>query len=540
MSAIEDISLLEHRVLIQPPTARDGEGTARILRMRGIDSLVCQNVGQVAAEIAKGAGAAILTEEALLTSGAELKAALAAQPAWSDIPLIVLTQRRADTQATLAALEMIGHMTLIKRPVQVAGFVSVIEAALRDRQRQYELRGYIAERDRQAAALKAAVEKSEAANIAKSDFLANMSHEIRTPMNAIYGVAQLLETGEALTERQKKYVGILRRSSDSLLAIINDLLDISKIEAGKIRLERQPFSLMTVVDGVASMVGPQVREKGLVLSVENHIPADARHIGDALRMQQILTNLVSNAVKFTESGGVTVTLRSEAQRDDTDDVTLTVTDTGIGISTDNQNSIFEKFVQADNTISRKYGGTGLGLSITRKLVSMMRGTIEVDSRPGHGSRFTVRLPLRRAPAVAAQASPLALEHSRPAGYVPRVLIVDDYEPNIEVTSGYLETWGYSFDSATSADEALEKLRGNEYDVVLMDIQMPDTNGMDATREFRRLERERGGRRTPFIAMTAHALLGDREKFLSAGMDEYISKPFAAADLKNALNSLEIG
>jgi signal transduction histidine kinase/ActR/RegA family two-component response regulator len=541
MTAAEETSAEAQRVLILPPTARDGEATAKLLRTADIETFICKDMHEVALEIDKGVGAVILTQEDVLGHRETLKKVLAAQPAWSDIPLIVLTPHHADTAAAIAALDTVGHMTLVKRPVQVASFISTVSAALRDRQRQYKLRHYLEDRERQAVALKTAVEKSEAANVAKSDFLANMSHEIRTPMNAIYGVAQLLETSEPLTDRQKQYLGILKRSSDGLLAIINDLLDISKIEAGKIRLEKRPFLLMDMIDDVVSMVDSQARERGLALEVDDDCGRDIRHIGDELRLRQVMINLVSNALKFTQQGSVAIRVRCAATDDGgADDITLSVADTGIGMTPDQQRSIFDKFVQADNTISRKYGGTGLGLSITKTLVGLMRGSVDVQSTPGKGSEFTVKLRLPRASGTDETERHHTAHFHRAPNHTPHVLIVDDYEPNIVVTGAYLENWGYSFDHALSAVEALNKLQDNEYDAVLMDIQMPDTNGLDATRKFREFEKQSGRARTPVIAMTAHALAGDRERFLGADMDDYIAKPFAAQDLKNVLNSMEIG
>ena len=532
---------IERRVLILAPTARDGNATAHFLRSVGVSVVICHQMDEICQEIAAGAGAVIVPQESVLSHADLLKSALAAQPAWSDIPLIVLTPQSADTQPALKALGNIGHMTLVKRPVQVSGFVSSIVTALRDRQRQYALRDYLVEREKQAAALKVAVEKSESANVAKSEFLANMSHEIRTPMNAIYGVAQLLEVSSPLTERQMQYLEILKRSSDALLSIINDLLDISKIEAGKIQLERQPFSVMKVVDEVVGISSAQVKGKGLTLSVDGDCRADTRYMGDAVRLHQILMNLVSNAIKFTTAGGIKVNVRCADTPDgESGLITLTVADTGIGIAPEQQRSIFEKFVQADNTISRKYGGTGLGLSITKSLVELMRGTIELQSTPGQGSTFIVRLRLRKACDNEEVDNGAPSHTSRDSLGAPHVLVVDDYEPNIVLTTAFLETWGYSVDSATSAAGALEKVQSGRYDAILMDIQMPNGSGLEVTQKIRALERQQGRPRTPIVAMTAHALVGDRERCLNSDMDDYIAKPFAAQDLKQLLHSLQVG
>ena len=539
MPPSEENQDIERRVLILAPTPRDGDATARLLGSAKVPAQVCRSMADICRAIGQGAAAAILTQEAVLAEAALLKAELVRQPAWSDIPLIVLTPQIADSAGALKAMEMVGHMTLVKRPVQVASLVSTLQTALRDRQRQYKLRDYLAEREKQAGALKVAVAKSEAANVAKSEFLANMSHEIRTPMNAIYGVVQLFESSP-LDARQQQYLGILKRSSDALLAIINDLLDISKIEAGKIQMERAPFSLLDVIDEVVNISSAQAREKGLTLNVDSNCPRGGRYLGDAARLRQIVMNLVSNAVKFTTSGGITIRLRCSPLGGDAEAVSLSVIDTGIGIAPDQQRTIFEKFVQADSTISRKYGGTGLGLSITKSLVELMRGAIEVHSAPNEGASFTVRLRLMRAGEADEAKIGAAADPAPSSGAPPHVLVVDDYEPNIFLTTAFLETWGYRVDSATSAEGALEKIKANHYDAVLMDIQMPNASGLEVTQKVRAFERETARPRTPIVAMTAHALVGDRERCLSSDMDDYIAKPFAAQELKQVLNALHVG
>lgn len=378
-------------------------------------------------------------------------------------------------------------------------------------------------------------DRAEAASNAKSEFLRNMSHEIRTPMNAISGTAQLLAISTPLTDRQREYIRTLQVSSDSLLTIINDLLDISRIEAGKVQLEARPFSLMEVVGGVTRMMAMPIREKGLALVIESNCSPERRHLGDATRLRQVILNLVSNALKFTERGKISIRISCALSGSPgTDSVSIAVQDTGIGIAPEKQEAVFEKFIQADSTISKKYGGTGLGLAITKTLVELMQGTIELESTPGEGSTFTVRLPLKAAdPKNPAAATPVS---AQPGGKAPHVLVVDDYEPNILIACAFLDMWNYTSDSATSGAEALEKFRNSSYDAILMDVQMPDLSGLEVTKEIRRHERKTGRSRTPIIGVTAHALVGDRERCIQAGMDNYLAKPFAASDLKVALDT----
>jgi len=395
-----------------------------------------------------------------------------------------------------------------------------------------------------------ALQQAEAANRAKSVFLANMSHEIRTPMNGILGMAQLL-ADTPLTEQQRDYVLTLKSSTESLLALLGDILDFSRIEAGKMQLSYAPLDIRQLVHEVALLFEAGARQKGLTLRVEADDTIPPLLVGEPLRLRQILSNFVGNAVKFTEQGGITVRLcRADAGDEHRADAVRTqhgippaypvcwlrllVSDTGIGIPQEKLQDIFEVFVQADGTTTRRFGGTGLGLAINRRLIEMMGGTIGVESEVGRGSTFWIIVPFfvpnveesRAAPErVASQdkASPAVppLPDSPPTR--ARVLLVEDNEVNRKVAARLLERLGCEVEIAVDGVEAVEKTAQRRYDVVLMDLHMPRLDGIEATRLIRERERHTGGHQL-IIAMTASATTEDVERCFAVGMDDYLSKP----------------
>lgn len=380
-------------------------------------------------------------------------------------------------------------------------------------------------------------DRAEAANIAKTDFLANMSHEIRTPMNVIIGLSNILARSEPLTSKQKEFIRTLQLSANSLLALLNDLLDISKIETQSFEIEKIPFNLHDLISDVVTVMSVRAREKELKFDVDISVIEGREYRGDPTRIRQVLTNLVSNAIKFTDRGKIELGVKNLAYTESRrEDIYITLADTGIGIPPNKMQDIFDKFTQVDSSISRKYGGTGLGLNICKALVEMMGGKIAAESELGRGTIFTVYLPMEvfqeNDPAI--RKEKLVLPVREPAPDNARVLIVEDYAPNAMVAAEFIEQFGFSYDVAENGFKAIKEFKQKEYFAILMDIQMHDLDGYGTTQRIREYERQAGLEPTKIIGVTAHAMPGDREKCLEAGMDDYLAKPFTPEDLRAKL------
>lgn len=429
---------------------------------------------------------------------------------------------------------VITHFAAIERDISVKKEEEIKEKNMWLQLKRANMKAEAAARD-----LQDSLEKAEAANKAKGDFLANMSHELRTPMNGVLGMAHLLEDTKLDTE-QKELVSTINSSGENLLMLLNDILDFSKIEAGALVLENIVFGFSDILNKTRNLMRPQADKKGieLLVSIDQDVPT---HIwGDSGRVRQIIINLVGNAIKFTERGHVRIKA-SLQEHNNNNRLYVAVEDTGMGIPAHKLGEIFEKFTQADASVTRKYGGTGLGLAITKQLVQLMGGDIGVESAEGKGSTFWFAIPCK--PAAEQDIKNIsdeqeiycqAIENRKPIADA-KVLLVDDYHVNRVFAEKLLRKFGLrNIDIAEDGIQAIEKYRSNIYDMIFMDCQMPELDGYQTTEKLRVLE-DGTSLHTPIVAMTANAMVGDREKCLKSGMDDYLSKPLRAEHLKKVLN-----
>jgi signal transduction histidine kinase/CheY-like chemotaxis protein len=373
-----------------------------------------------------------------------------------------------------------------------------------------------------------AKEKAESASQAKQKFLSNMSHEIRTPLNAIIGLSEILMI-ENPKEDQVELLKSIKFSGENLLVLINDILDFSKIEEGKIKIERTPFNIKQLITNLSNTFKNKINSKNLRFEIEVDSGIPEILIGDPHRLSQVLVNLIDNAIKFTEKGSVDLKISIDDRFKDELNVRFSVKDTGIGISKDEHDHIFERFEQASTDTTRKFGGSGLGLAIIRNLLKLQGADILLKSTPGKGSEFyfTLKLGVRKDLEKGSERSAKHKTKGTAESSVTHILLVEDNEMNMKVAKRFLERWEYTIDTAENGKEALEKFSSNNnYDIILMDLHMPEMDGWEATKAIREIGTD-ASKKIPIIALTADVMIDDQDKIYDIGMNDYISKPFNA-------------
>ena len=518
------------RVLVCAPIGRDSELTIELLERASIACLACRSLHDVCERLAEGAGAILLTEEVLGDPRLDaLAAALAAQPTWSDISLLLFAGGHRDEAAlrTLRKLEILRNVTLLDRPVRTSAVISTVQAALRGRRRQYELRDVL-------LALQKARADAEEANRLKDEFLATVSHELRTPLNAIMGWVSLLRQARFDPARVASVLEIVERNAKAQAQIVSDVLDISRMITGRVRLNQAPVSLSRVVAEALDTIRPAAAAKGV------EIRADMDDSGvvqaDQERLQQVFWNIFSNACKFTPAGGrIEVLLRNAGSW-----CTFRVTDTGAGIAPEFLPYVFDRFRQADQSFTRAHGGLGLGLAIVKHLVEMHGGEVTAHSEGvGKGATFEIRLPASApsrltAPAISRPAVSDAIPDVDFAGRL--LLVVDDDEATRDLLRTVLTERGARVIAVGNAGEALAQLELEVPWAMVADIGMPGEDGLSMIRRIRQRPAVRGGK-VPAVALSAYARSEDRQAALTAGFDGFLTKPAMPADVVRAIASI---
>ena len=440
-------------------------------------------------------------------------------------PIIVLTGLE-DEALGVEAVRKGAQDYLVKGQISSRMLVRIVRHAIERKRLEESLRQLRDLAERRAA-------EAQAASTAKTQFLANVSHELRTPMNVILGMIKLA-LRQGLNSTTKDYLDTARESADTLLALLNDLLDSAKIESGKLELEAAPFRLRRILEQITRGLFVRASEKGLqfICRMPDDLPEAV--VGDEVRLRQVLVNLAGNAIKFTERGEVELSVRASSLTNKEVRLEFSVRDTGIGMSPSDLERVFKPFTQADASTARRFGGTGLGLSISANLAALMDGRIWAESETGQGStfHFTVSLPLATELPTEAEAASAA---SAAASTALRILLVEDNPANQKFAAYLLRDRGHVVEIAGDGRQALEMTRGNRYDAILMDVQLPGMDGLATTAAIRAGSPKES--RVPIIAMTAHAMSSDRERCLAAGMDGYLAKPIDAGEMFAAIESL---
>jgi signal transduction histidine kinase/ActR/RegA family two-component response regulator len=512
----------DDRVLLLAPTQRDARTTTSLLREAGMAVDACFTFEAALDELARGAAALILPEEAMTPAHtARLARIVRAQPPWSDLPVLVLARSGADSATTSEAVRTLGNVTLLERPLRMTTLVSAVRSALRARQRQYQIRGYLADRVRAEESLRAADRR-------KDEFLATLGHELRNPLAPLLSGMHLLRLGEFRDDRMLRIVGVMERQITHLVRLVDDLLEVSRITRGLLEVRHDAVDLLSVLRTALETSRPimeaSAHEVMLDLPVTPFLVA-----GDAVRLTQVFANLLTNAAKYTNTGGQ---IRVTARRDESGAV-VSVRDNGIGIAPSHLASVFDMFMQVDRSNRRAQGGLGIGLTLVRTLIAMHGGQVEAFSDGiGHGSEFVVRLPvLAEAVPDSPRAGPIrAFPHRR-------ILVVDDNRDAAETLGALLEALGATVSVANSGGSALDALDRFRPDVMLLDIGMPEMDGYEVARRVRALP---GHEKTTLIALTGWGQDQDYRYSQAAGFDYHMVKPPDIDKLRELLTTETAG
>jgi signal transduction histidine kinase len=521
----------EQRVLVLAPTGRDAPLIAGALGRHGFASTVCRDLGCVCREMSEGAGMAVLTEEGLLPDGlSRLAEALRQQPPWSDFPLLILTGKGVPSPASVQrfqALEPIANVTQQERPVRIRTLISAVRAALRGRQRQYEMRDHLAERESLLAELKHRANKLAETDRRKDEFLATLAHELRNPLAPVRNALQILRLAGDNRLAAEQARSMMDRHVQQLVRLVDDLLDVSRITRGTVELKKERVALSSIVATAVETSRPLIEAARHELSVT--LPPETIELeADPTRLAQVLSNLLNNAAKYTEAGGkIWLTAEREGSR-----VAVRVRDSGVGIAADMLPRIFELFMQVDRSIDKSQGGLGVGLTLVRTLLDMHGGTVEVRSEGlGQGSEFSISLPLapERLPA---QADSRSLANSASSLPLRRVLVVDDNVDAAQSLAMLLRILGQDVRTAHNGRSALEAARASMPEIAILDIGLP---GMDGHELARRLRDEPGGAAVVIIALTGWGQDVDRRRSAEAGFDHHLTKPADPEALRKLLS-----
>lgn len=547
-----DISLSEARILILAPFGSDGKHLSKMLTEQGFLCRVCLDTLELTKEFLVGAGMILSTDEVLsASSAASLLAALQRQPEWSAIPILAFYSESSSIDSIQKKVQHPLHsltdVTFLQKPVSFATLLSGVRASLRDRERQYKMRDLLEKKEAEILErenfgeqqmnerVKSEIANSEAqaANQMKSQFLANMSHEIRTPLGAIMGFLELIKSATSSTKEIENYISIVDRNSVQLMRLIDDILDLSKVEAGKMEFENIEFSLGELLFNFSSLMTFKAREKGIVFELELSTPVPARIFSDPVRLRQVLTNIVGNGLKFTKYGKVQLECSFERES-----LSFTVTDTGHGISPEQAEHLFQPFSQADASTTRNFGGTGLGLVLSKRICQEMGGNLLlVKSSLGEGSTFVANVKAKNIQGtsmlglnqVLKQATNSTSQSENKTLNNIRVLLVEDSPDNQALFKIRLNRLGAIVEIASNGKEGVDRALAEPFDIVLMDLQMPLMDGHEATALLRSV-----GFTTPIIALTAHAMKEERERSMDSGFTDFLTKPLRPETLIEAV------